>query len=119
MFMVKILRNRSVIVLIVSVLVLAGLIVAATVEREAGKKTIRQTQSIENINLLQKAMVEKDEKICDEIKGETRRDEIDYDESDVVFDKDTKAVSEAEARKRCHEAVVEVVEIDKKRRGVQ
>jgi hypothetical protein len=117
--MLKILRNRSAIVLIICGLVLVAAGVAAFLEQKSRDNNIRQTPSIKNINTLQKAVKERDAAVCDEIKGETRRDEVDYSETEVRFDKDTKPVSEAEARKRCQEAVAEVIDADRQRQQSQ
>lgn len=85
----------------------------AALEREANNKDIKQTPSVENIKLLQKAMIEKDVKVCDEIKGDTRRDEIDLNDNEAVFEKDVEVVSEAEAQKRCREGVAQVIDENK------
>lgn len=128
MVMVKILRNRSLIMLIASALVLAVLWVLAyghqqeqTQEQRAQEQKseeISKTQSSKNVEIVKEAMTERDEKICDKVKGDVRRDELDADkpaEGSTAEDK-RDIVTEAEFKEECRKAVKTVVEIDEKQK---
>lgn len=114
MFMIKILGNRSMVALIVSAAVLATLMAVAVLQGPPAP-----TQTMNNIEVLQKAMMAKDAKICDQIKGDIRRDEIDYTESEATLEKNVDTISEAEAKKRCRDGVKQTIEYHQKQQENQ
>lgn len=113
MVMVKNLKKRSVIVLIAGLVVLVGL-VAASVLLPKSVKNEAKKQSINNLELIQKALISQDEKLCDQITGETRQEYAqDVKSGGPKYAAGNAVMTEEQARKQCHDSIQQIFEYKK------